>query len=82
MCITVRRSTDPVVTLIPWDPATLTITIPAGLSSAVSLIAVRAVLAELAITQPPGGAVCCCGAPVTLPYIPAQRTVEGARIAS
>lgn len=82
MCITVRRSTAPVVTLRPWDPATLTITIPAGLGPAAAARAVLAVLAELAIPQPPDGAVCCCGQPVRLPLIPMQRTIEEARVAS
>ncbi|MFF2954293.1 hypothetical protein ACFVVU_23485 [Kitasatospora sp. NPDC057965] len=82
MCITVRRSTAPVVTLMPWDPANLTITIPAGLSADAAITAVRAVLTELAIPQPPGRAVCCCGQPVRLPLVPAQRAVEEARVAS
>ncbi|MFE6866058.1 hypothetical protein ACFVFS_05840 [Kitasatospora sp. NPDC057692] len=82
MCITVRRSTAPVVTLMPWDPATLTITIPAGLSADAAITAVRAVLTELAVPQPPGGLVCCCGRPLRLPLIPTQRVIEGAHIAS
>ncbi|ABD94171.1 unknown [Streptomyces phage mu1/6] len=82
MCITVRRSTAPVVTLRPWDPATLTITIPAGLGAAAAITAVRAVLTELAIPQPVDGAVCCCGQPLRLSFIPVQRTIEEARCAS
>lgn len=82
MCITVRRSTAPVVTLVPWDPATLTITIPAGLDAVAAITAIRAVLTELAIPQPPGGLACCCGGSVRLPLIPSQRSTEGARVAS
>lgn len=82
MCITVRRSTAPAVTLMPWDPDTLTITIPVGLGAGATITAVRAVLVELAIPQPPGGAVCCCGHPVRLPLIPSQRAGEEVRCAS
>jgi hypothetical protein len=82
MCISVHRSASPAVTIAPWNPTTLTITIPACLNAARSLIAVRAVLSELAIIQPADGAVCWCGSPVLLPRVPAQRTVEGARVAS
>jgi hypothetical protein len=82
MCITVHRSTSPVVTITPWNPTALAITIPAALSPARALLAVQAVLAELAIPQPENGAVCYCGASVMLPRIPMQRTVEGARVAS
>jgi hypothetical protein len=80
MCISVRRSNT---TIRPWDPASRTITIPAGLSHGRSLIAVQAVLTELGIPQPRDAAVCFCGAPVLLTRVPRQRiTMEGVRVAS
>lgn len=74
MCIRVRE--DPTAELRPWDPHTLTITIPAGLSRRSSTTAVRAVLAELGIPQPADAAICFCGAPIELRPLPKQRTSE------
>lgn len=80
MCILVHRSPTPVH---PWNAQLRVITIPAGLSCASELIAVRAVLVELGIPQPDDEAVCWCGAPVEAYRVPAQRhTSEGAYVAS
>lgn len=80
MCISVHRST--LSALMPWNPATGVITIPAGLSPGGSLIAIRAVLTELAVEQPAEGAVCYCGEAVSAVRVPSQRSMEGARVAS
>lgn len=61
----------------PWDASRLTITVPAGLTAAATLFAVRAVLEELGADQPPHGAICSCGEPVVLaPRIPRQMRRE------
>lgn len=57
----------------PWDTAARTITLPATLPAAGTAVVVRAVLTELAVEQPPDGAVCFCGAQL-LPRVPEQRT--------
>lgn len=58
----------------PWDAIRQVITIPAELHDEYALRALRAVLAELDITQAEHGATCWCGEPVELlPAIPNQR---------
>lgn len=77
MCIRIRHAS---LIATPYDDERQIITIPAGLSGPQQLIAVRAVLTELAIPQPrTGGALCWCGAVISLlPRIPQQRTTEEA----
>ncbi|WP_393057652.1 hypothetical protein [Streptomyces sp. LN549] len=77
MCIRVRFA--PIGSAPVFDPATRTIALPPGLDRAHTVIAARAVLAELAVVQPRFGAVCYCGAEVDLtPRIPQQRAGEQA----
>ncbi|MEV0963303.1 hypothetical protein AB0J25_12055 [Streptomyces sp. NPDC049910] len=72
MCVLVRYSTlerRPV-----WDADSLTITVPDGLLSSLTAIAVRAVLHQLGASQPEFGARCFCGETVDVtPRIPEQR---------
>lgn len=72
MCVLIRRTTRVVS---PWDATLRTITIPAQLDADRAVLAVRTVLAELAVPQPASGALCWCGAPVDIgaPQIPAQQ---------
>lgn len=74
MCIRVQYA--PLQSLTPWDPRRRIVTLPDALatSSTRAQRALRAVLAELAIPQPPIGARCFCGEPVRLlPDVPQQR---------
>lgn len=74
MCIRVQRA-DTVTA--PWSPTQDTLTIPAHIPESVLPDAVRWMLAEIGIDQPPHGAVCWCGDPVRVaPHIPLQRTRE------
>jgi hypothetical protein len=75
MCIQVRRS---VHVTTPWDPRTNTLTIPAEHNAEHRMQSVRAILTELNVPQPPVGAVCWCGDPITgiSPRIPNQRTTH------
>jgi hypothetical protein len=81
MCISVHRR-NPTTNCSPWLPRTRVIVIPAGLSPGRSLIAVRAVLTELGIPQRADGARCFCGEAVLVCRVPAQRSIEGVRVAS
>lgn len=75
MCISVRFTADH--PLRPYDHRQRVISLPVGMSQRHALVAVRAVLAELAVPQPRSGARCFCGAPVRLlPRVPKQR-MEG-----
>lgn len=72
MCVRVRFSAH--CPADPWDADRRVITLPVTLPDAGTVRVVRAVLAELAVTQPPDGAVCFCGEPVRLsPRVPEQR---------
>lgn len=81
MCIRVSRSAT---TPRPWNPTTRVITIPACLGPERSLAAVRAVLVELGVEQPPGEALCYCGdsVEVAIARFPGQRQGGGVRLAS
>lgn len=72
MCVRVHRSNR--IITEPWDPRSRTITIPAQLGPALEDIAIRTVLAELAVEQPASGAVCWCGTPTGALHIPQQRS--------
>jgi hypothetical protein len=62
MCIRVQfTSAHP---LRPYDHRQRLILLPAAMPQQNALVAVRAVLAELAVVQPSTGARCFCGAPV------------------
>ncbi|WP_345642701.1 hypothetical protein [Streptomyces tremellae] len=75
MCVTVRFESG--TRIEPWDPTERTITVPAGLSPLLTVTAVRAVLAELCISQPPFEALCFCGETIeTLPRVPEQRSTQ------
>lgn len=63
MCVKVDRSTR---VTAPWDHEREIITIPAGLDTEHTVLAVRAVLLELVVQQPAAGAVCWCGEPVDI----------------
>jgi hypothetical protein len=67
MCITVLLA--PVARLRPWNATRQIITVPNTLRPERAVIAVRAVLRELAIPQPLCGAVCWCGEAILLPRI-------------
>lgn len=73
MCI--RVETTPRTQLEdPWDAARQVIIIPAELTDAFVLRAVRAVLHQLDVPQGNTGARCWCGEPIDLlPRIPQQR---------
>ena len=72
MCVRVQYvSTWP---FSPYDDARNLIRIPAHLEGAYAIRAVRRVLTDLAVEQPPSGARCFCGDPVRLlAYVPQQR---------
>lgn len=75
MCIRIEYSS-----LLPaklWDPSTHVITLPVTLPAPATATVVRAVLRELAVEQPPDGAICFCGEPVRLmPRVPQQRKAD------
>lgn len=75
MCIRVRyEAFDPLQGFQPYDATGGVVTLPDVLAESSCLIALRAVLEELAIAQPEDGAICWCGAPVELlPRVPVQR---------
>lgn len=75
MCVRIERVPDPVQ---PYDSARRVISVPDCLSPQLTVIAVRAVLDELAIAQPEFGAVCFCGAPVGVAegLIPRHRLID------
>lgn len=74
MCMRVQSATE--VTRV-YDADTGTITIPAGLSPALTQRAVAAVVAELHLPTVGGTPLCWCGQPLTLNgLIPAQRISE------
>ncbi|MFJ3170591.1 hypothetical protein ACIPJK_07375 [Streptomyces roseus] len=75
MCIRIRFTSAPPSTYRHYDGATNTITLPAHLSEACRLWALRLVLERMAVRQPTSGAVCHCGAVIRLlPRVPVQRT--------
>lgn len=75
MCIRVRFERFDPLAFHPFDPAAGVVTLPDSLAQQDTLIALRAVLEELAITQPESGALCWCGEPVQLlPRVPEQRS--------
>jgi hypothetical protein len=75
MCVRVRFSSRATPRI--YDPATRTITLPAALTPAHSVVVIRAVLSELAVVQPMFGARCWCGERVMLlPRVPEQRRSE------
>lgn len=78
MCLRVRfKPLDPLVAFKPWDADGNVVTLPDCLTQSNVLVALRAVLEELAVDQPEFGAVCWCGAPVVLlPRFPIQRRSE------
>lgn len=77
MCIRVRFA--PIGSVPPYESDTRTIALPLGLDHERTVTAARAILSELAVTQPQFGAVCFCGEPLDLaPRIPQQRTGEQA----
>lgn len=60
-----------------FDADTGTITLPAALAPLRAVTVLRAVLTELAVVQPPFGAVCWCGEQVELlPRVPEQMRTE------
>ena len=65
VCVKVDLSSIRVT--VPWDADGGLITVPAGLGVARTERIVRAVLLELAVQQPPSGAVCWCGQAVDIP---------------
>jgi hypothetical protein len=74
MCMRVQSAAT--VTRV-YDAKTRTITVPAGLGPALTLRAVRAVVAELHLPVEGGAPLCWCGAPLTLTgLIPEQRRGE------
>ncbi|GAA2946616.1 hypothetical protein GCM10020227_11900 [Streptomyces flavovirens] len=77
MCMRVRFV--PIGSAPIYDPDTKTIALPPALDPMHTVIAVRAILTELAVPQPRFGAACYCGEPLDLtPRIPIQRTGEQA----
>ncbi|TXS23122.1 hypothetical protein EAO70_04955 [Streptomyces sp. adm13(2018)] len=75
MCIRVRyEAFDPLDAFQPYNADTGVVTLPDALAQADTLVALRAVLEELAVEQPAFGAVCWCGeAILVLPRVPSQR---------
>lgn len=75
MCIRIRyQQFDPLGSFQPYDADAGVITLPSTLKGSDTLLALRAVLEELAVTQPESGAICWCGEPIQLlPRIPNQR---------
>jgi len=75
MCIRVRyEAFDPLGAFHPYDADAGVVTLPAALATSASLVALRAVLQELAVEQPESGAICWCGEPIVLlPRVPNQR---------
>jgi hypothetical protein len=74
MCLRVRFAPLDPLNFRPYDAAGNTVTIPDVLPRESRLVALRAVLEELAVEQPPNGALCWCGAPVeVMPRVPDQR---------
>lgn len=73
MCVRVQSAASPVPA---YDHERLIVRVPPGLSRALTLRAVRAVMAELGAPQPQVGARCWCGEPIPLDHVPAQRTGE------
>jgi hypothetical protein len=71
MCVRVHSAST---TRPAFDYRERTITVPPGLPATLTLCVVRSVLAELHVPQPELGAVCWCGEPVLLGYVPAQRS--------
>ncbi|MES9804967.1 hypothetical protein [Streptomyces cinereoruber] len=76
MCIRIRyQQFDPLSgSFRPYDAGTGTVTLPDALPHADTLVALRAVLEELAVEQPESGAICWCGEDiVVVPRVPEQR---------
>lgn len=72
MCVRVRYSTA--APYVPYDPDGNCICLPLPLPEDLAYAALRAILDELAVEQPPSGARCFCGASVVLaPRVPEQR---------
>lgn len=61
MCVQICFATR---VALSWNPARGTITVPRGLSTVRTMVAVRTVLTELGAEQPAVGALCWCGEPV------------------
>ncbi|MEW2636550.1 hypothetical protein AB0903_34220 [Streptomyces sp. NPDC048389] len=77
MCIRVQYAPLTAACSQPYDARHQVITLPEDLPRRAAIRVIRAVLSELAITQPDFGAVCWCGAPVgALPRIPHQARRE------
>ncbi|TJZ55574.1 hypothetical protein FCH28_09540 [Streptomyces piniterrae] len=75
MCVRVERVPSPA---LPYDSERRVISVPDCLSPQLTVIAVRAILDELAIPQPEFGAVCFCGTPIGVSeeLIPPQRLTD------
>jgi hypothetical protein len=74
MCIRVRYAPISQTSFTPYDAEGNVVVLPDGLEPEWSMVALRAVLEELAVEQPESGAICWCGAVVHLtPRIPNQR---------
>jgi len=75
MCIRVRyEAFDPLGDFQPYNASTGVVTLPTALAQADTLVALRAVLEELAVEQPESGAICWCGEAINLlPRVPTQR---------
>lgn len=74
MCVRIRFSS---CSTRIFDADARRITLPATMTYAHRVTAVRAVLSELAVPQPESGAVCWCGEDIELlPRVPDQRRSE------
>lgn len=73
MCVRVQAVTSPSPA---YDPERRIVRVPEGLSPAITLRCVRAVMAELSTPQPALGARCWCGEPIVLDLFPAQHPSE------
>lgn len=74
MCLRVRYKAFDPLNFRPYDATTNVITLPDVLPKESALVALRAVLVELAVKQPEFGAVCWCGEAIELrPRVPIQR---------
>lgn len=75
MCIRVRFEPFDPLAFHPYDAAAGVVTLPDMLPQRATLVALRAVLGELGVTQPESGAICWCGEPIRLlPRVPQQRS--------
>jgi hypothetical protein len=75
MCVRIRFTAQPGRSI--YDADAKLINLPASIPDSRRVTAVRAVLAELHVTQPELGAVCWCGESICLlPRVPKQRRSE------